>query len=50
MGLKCFVLPSNLYYDLKETVEHGRNVVSPDKLYVGSNLHSGSGRVVNTWV
>ena len=31
MGLKRVVLPLNLYYDLKKTMEHGRNVVSLDK-------------------
>ena len=30
MGLKCVVLPLNLYYDLKKTMKHGPNVVSLD--------------------
>ena len=31
MGLKCVVLPLNLYYDLKKTMKHSQNVVSLDK-------------------
>ena len=36
MGLKCFVLPLNLYYDLKKTMKHGGNVSVEKNLLVVS--------------